>query len=1291
MGNVDMDDYRNVMLLDSQQAPGGVIVYDAETDKVLHVNQYLIDLCECESPADFMALIDGHFRNFVHEEDIAVVEDSLKSQVEKRGGYEHIYYRVKTKTGKLVNVEEYGRIDRSESGQDMFYAFITKATQGDFVDWLTGLPSMARFHYLAKNAFDAMMGRGERPVAIALDLVNMKSFNTHYGRDEGDKLLHAFSDVLRKYFGTEACSRYSEDHFYAFASEEGIGEKLENLFADFKCANDGKVLPVRVGVYACEPDDDIVGVGFDRAKTACDLDRATWDSHVAWFDDGMKQAEKLRLHILSHVEQSMSEGWIRPYYQAILRSTTGDICGEEALARWLDPEYGSLSPAQFIPVLEDAGLLHKLDMHIVDCVLADMKIKQGQDIPVVPVSVNISLSDLRKVDVAVEVSKRADAAEIPHELLRIEFTESVASEEPELFRTQVAALREAGFKVWMDDFGSGYSSLNTLQNFDFDLIKLDMGFISKYEDKKARDIIAGVVQVARNMGVSTLAEGVETEQQALYLESVGCDMLQGYYYIAPQPLEIVISRFELVGRKRENLWESAYWRDIGNFDLSNPTANQGGFSVDGTPISEFPAGVMERRGDTWYFVRTNEAFRDFLDRVGLLSRERSHLTSNPVEGALGEEFLQAIDRCEVSDSWERIGGRLEYGTGLQYYIKQLSVAPEADAFAIAAVPTMLGTALGSYGDVPVAYAVFRVLLDDAGGEVVNTEYVYANPMYHEWLGFEQGELTGRSFLDTVGDASTMWFPYCYRAAVLGETVHDVVFSPELGHWLSFSIAPSPVKGCCVYAFMMADDERMERDRIEAGRDTSDRVIEIANVLNNEDDYYVAMGKALEMMSEVIHPERLYVFERGETTSDNTFEWCAEGVEPMIDSLQGLDNAEFDTWEKLMAEEPVVIIPDVEEFKDTDPQMYQTLTRQSITHLLAVPFMNDGALIGYLGADNYALDERLDTRRLLEAVATFMSARIASHQMMRELERTGTHDSLTGLLNRRGIDQAISTYMAEHEGEPFTLALMDIDNFKTINDAHGHSVGDEALRLIARAVTEAFPEEAILGRNGGDEFLVMLFGEDAKNAEMLFGDFSQAELECEYDGKQYKLTMSIGYADYPEQTDTLKKAYTLADAALYAVKLAGKSGAKKYSQELESQYRSQLGFTPRDIAENVPGAIVVHRAGGEGDILFANDELIDMFECESLADFMEHTGGTFKGIVHPDDQERVYGDLTKIGLDEVGETNYSDYRVLTKTGNIKHISDNGRLATIEDVGKVFYVLMVDRKERGEEDKERGEEE
>ena len=1140
--------FQDYSSFDSSQAPGGILVYYADGDEeILYVNQYVIDLFECDSPEDFLDHVKGSFRTFVYSQDIEAVEESIWEQVACHDGLDRICYRIQTKSGRLISVEDFGRLEQSpDGGRPVFYVFVSEMRQRGPVDWLTGLPSVEHFHKMATMGSDLIGSRGSRPVAIALDLIGMRAFNAKHGRDTGDWLICLFAEVLREHFGSDACSRYADGHFFAFAPEEGLDEKLDALLGDYKERTGEKTTPVKIGAYACAPEDDINTVGFSRAMVACEYGDNKWHSDIEWFNDEMRYKSNLRSHVLNNLDAAIENGWIRPYYQAVMRATTSEVCGEEALARWVDPKLGPLSPIQFIPVLEASSLLHKLDMHMVDCVLKDMAIKQTRGTDIVPVSVNISLRDLGKVNLAETIAAKVDAAGVSRSLLRVEFTESAASDDPDFFREQVSALRAAGFEVWMDDFGSGYSSLNTLKDFDFDVIKLDMGFISEGSKEKARDIIAGVIEMAHSIGVGTLAEGVETLEQAVFLEETGCGMLQGYYYTKPLPLDVIMDHFEDgLGLPRENLGEASYWSIVSEFELNDPSANTEGASVDGSSMLEFPAGIIEKRDGEWRFVRLNRSFKEFLAERGVALKEESNLKVNPLAGPLDNDYFVAMQRCKESGAWERISGRFEYGTGIQFFTRPLASSPRAEAFAIVSVPTMLGTALGSYGDVPVAYAVFRVRFNDAQDEVIDTEYVYANPMYCEWLGLEPNSLNGESFLNTVKDADTFWFSYCYRAVVNGETIHDVVYSPELDHWLSFNIAPSPMKGCCVYAFTQVDEEHRQQQKMIVGRDTSDLIIDIAHVLNGEDDYDTAMSKALEIMSHIVHPDRLYVFERGETTSSNTFEWCAEGVTPEIDTLQDLDNSAFDTWGKLLAEDSVVLIPDVAEFKDIDEEMYWTLERQGITHLLAVPFYSGGKLIGYLGADNYALEERFDTRRLLETVATFMSARIASQRNVEALTWTGLHDGLTEILNRRGIDRVVGKFVVENPDEPFVLALMDFDDFKSFNDMYGHGAGDAALVEVARAVEQWFPEGTIIGRNGGDEFLAMIVRDDVARADAVFEGFSQESLQCEYEGTVYPISLSIGYVAYPDQVDNLKAAYSCADKALYEVKRSGKAGLKKY--------------------------------------------------------------------------------------------------------------------------------------------------
>ncbi len=1146
--------YENSLQLSSESIPGGFVRYFADgNEEIIHANQYVIDLFECNDFKEFLDLTQGSFRHFVCKDDLVAVENSIWGQVGSRQNLDHVYHRIQTKTGKLVTVVDYGRlVDESEYGRPIFELFVARVAPESAVDWLTGLSGMDRFHALARMGTSLLASAGQRTVAMAFDIMGMKSFNTRYGRTEGDRLLQAFADSLRSEFGGEACSRVGEDHFYAYAPEAGILQKVQSLFAGFAEADFERVPPVRAGLYLCVEQDDIVEVGFDRARTACDLDRSTWRSHFEWFTDEMRAEAQLRGHVLECLDQAIDEGWIRPYYQPVMRSTTCKVCEEEALARWVDPEYGVLPPDRFIPVLEDASLLHRLDLHIIDCVLEDLGKKREMGVPVVPVSVNISYRDLVQYEVAQEIASRADALGVPHELLHVEFTESAIHSDPELFMTQVRSLHDAGFEVWMDDFGSGYSSLNVLQRYEFDVLKLDMEFLrgAARDWEKARSIVAGIVRTAKRLGVRSLAEGVETKEQAAFLEGIGCDMLQGYLFSSPQPLDVIAQRwFNGTGLPREARGEEPYWNAVSRISLTDFSEYDDGQGIEGISISEFPAGVFEKRAGKWRVVRDNRSLGEFLERMDIVRKGHSGLEINETKRDLDIEFQTACARSDKSNAWELIAGRLEYGSGFQFYVKPLSVSKDASAYTVVGVPTMLGTALGSYGDVPVGYAVFRVILNEAGDKVVDTVYVYANELYCEWAGYGDVDPTGRSFLETAPNASEMWLPYCYRAAVLGEEVHDTVYSPEIGHWLNFHLAPSPVKGCCVYAFSMADDEYHEREEMRVGLDTSDIIIRIANALNRELSYEVAMNNLLKSISEVIHPDRLYVFEYGETCVNNTFEWCAKGVEPQIDTLQNLDFSEFATWEKLLAREDVVVIPEVEKFKEVDPQMYWQLSRQGITHLLAVPFYDGDKLLGYLGADNYMLEEDLDSIRVLQTVASFVGARIVNRRLMDTVERLATRDELTGLLSRGGVDLVMDNRLSESGDAPYSLALISIDGFKGINDAHGRALGDAALCEVARELEDMFPAESVIGRNSGEEFIVAMFGQDAQQMAPCLATLASTSFACESAGEKVDFTVSAGYANCPEQADDLHSAYSNADAALHAAQRAGGHGCLQYEQGL----------------------------------------------------------------------------------------------------------------------------------------------
>lgn len=482
--------------------------------------------------------------------------------------------------------------------------------------------------------------------------------------------------------------------------------------------------------------------------------------------------------------------------------------------------------------------------------------------------------------------------------------------------------------------------------------------------------------------------------------------------------------------------------------------------------------------------------------------------------------------------------------------------------------------------------------------------------------------------------------------------------------------------------MDASDERRAREEMAVDLDTSDLIIGITQVFNKELSYTTAMNRMLEMVSRVLNPERLIVFERGETTTRCTFEWHAEGVPSVKERLQNLPNAQFDTMAELRDEEilkhhPDVVVSDVDRLKSLDGRLYRQLGQEGIQRMMAARLLHDGKIIGYLSANNFKLQEGLDAKRVLDTVATFVSARMANQHLLSELARMGTHDRLTGLLNRWGIDAAINAHLEENPAAPYVLALIDIDDFKTVNDRFGHDVGDAALVALANQIQRAFPPSAVIGRNGGDEFLVMLFGDDADQADETIQAFSQEETSCELHDQRFGFSASVGYVRFPEQASGLRDAYAKADDALYAVKLAGKAGMVRYTPAIDRTHRSHLGFTARDVAENIPAGVVVYRVGDTHEILFANRMFMDLLGYEGYDDLMNGTGGTFERVVHPDDAGLVLRGVPGSVQPGAGvPKGVNECRIITKSGEERRVVGMSRMSHVHRLGDVCYVFLTD---------------
>ena len=412
-------------------------------------------------------------------------------------------------------------------------------------DDLTGLSNQGYFFDLAQAEERRLRESGKRPAMLYFNLVGMKHFNQQYGRDEGDRLICAVADILAGYFGKQNTSRFGQDHFAALTDEERMEEALRSVFRDCLDANGGKTLPINVGVYQYSMEEVSASIACDRAKHACDQRRGSYVSGFCYFDSKMLKQVDIVRHVIDHLDQALNEKWVQVYYQPIVYSATGRVCDEEALSRWFDPERGMLSPEDFIPALENASLIYKLDLYVLDRVLEKMKLLQESGLEIVPHSINLSRSDFEMCDIVEEFCQRVDAAGVDRSMVTVEITESIIGSDFDFMKKQIERFRELGFAVWMDDFGSGYSSLDVLRDVSFDVIKLDMSFMRELDKGKGGKIIlTKLMSMANALGLETVCEGVETEDQCRFLQEIGCTKLQGYYFSRPKPLSEILDMRE---------------------------------------------------------------------------------------------------------------------------------------------------------------------------------------------------------------------------------------------------------------------------------------------------------------------------------------------------------------------------------------------------------------------------------------------------------------------------------------------------------------------------------------------------------------------------------------------------------------------------------------------------------------------------------------------------------------------------------------------------------------------------
>lgn len=533
--------------------------------------------------------------------------------------------------------------------------FVTKPYQRDIIGFRvqnaikrSQLPALLELKY--SNDFDSLTGiynkqkffeetrimLDENPDAdfafVRFDIDRFQLINSFFGTDEGNRLLKYIAKQLINFSKLYERSTYCrvEADIFCMCSQfkEQTADKVCQMAREIlKSYNlDYDIVP-SFGFYVIDDKSLPVETMYDRASLAAKSCKGSYVKYYERYVPSMSDELKREQRIVNEMDAALKDRQFHVYLQPKYNINTNTVAGAEALVRWIHPEKGMISPGEFIPIFERNGFITKLDFYMWEevCKLLQGRIKSGKK--VFPISVNISRVNLYNPNLPEIIKSLAEKYEVPAEYLNLELTESAYTDNPEALKSIMKRLKKYGFQILMDDFGSGYSSLNVLKDIDVDVLKIDMKFLQHSEKPgRGENIIASVVRMAKWLDMPVIAEGVEEERQVSFLQSIGCEYVQGFYFARPMPVkdfaELVNNNTVFVNERG-----SSNGMDVNAFWNSNPQFETLFSSMmEPTTVIEFSDSVPE-------ILRVNKAFYDafgyndtsFLSFYGMNDRDRELL------------------------------------------------------------------------------------------------------------------------------------------------------------------------------------------------------------------------------------------------------------------------------------------------------------------------------------------------------------------------------------------------------------------------------------------------------------------------------------------------------------------------------------------------------------------------------------------------------------------------------------------------------------------------------------------
>lgn len=840
-------------------------------------------------------------------------------------------------------------------------------------------------------------------------------------------------------------------------------------------------------------------------------------------------------YFVDNFERAIREGWLQAYHQPLIRAANGRVSDEEAFARWIEPGKEPFSASEFIPALEQAALTAKLDLFIVDRILEKMQTQKKKGLYVVPESINLSGLDFRTCNMVEEIRNRIDAAGIEREKLSIELSERVVQSDIDFIKTQVERFQQLGIKVWMDDYGSGYSSMLILLKIKFNLLKIDKIFVDNIEiSDEGRIIITELVKTALALGMDTVAEGVETREQVRFLKEIGCTKLQGYYYCNPIPQETIFER-----NKRgiqigfENPDETGYYEQLGRVNMYDLAITRNDEIAFDRYFDTLPMVVFEIGCDRAKFIRCNRSYRDFVQKNFQKQKNRYVIDFSTVSQEAG--YYSFLSARQVAADGKRIIVEDRTGTGksLQLFMRRVAVNPLTNAAAVMIVVLYVSDSV-SESSLTYNY-IARALSDDyvdmffvnmKSGKFI--EYSSNGG----WMGISEERHGDDFFSDVYINAREL--VYKEDQPIFNQIFNKETIQKNLDMSGSYSITyRRMIDGEPVYVNMKAVKLQNDKDHIIIGVNNVDAQMKQRAALEQVKEERLIYSRIGALSGDIV-----YIF----TVDPETGRFTKYNPSNMISDI-GIESAGEDYFTTVQQAAARGI------YADDLNSFLSSFTRENILSAIEENGMfvhdhrlNFGGRPVYVRMKAVLLDEEGKKNLIVGIINRDAQVRkdMEYKKNLTAAQIRADFDDLTGVRNKNAYKEIVSDMDKSIKKDSqcdFAVVVFDLNGLKHVNDTMGHRAGDRFIKRGCDAICRTFKHSPVF-RVGGDEFVVIAQGDDYEEIDALMEKIESFNVK---NGKTGDVVIAAGMSRFKKDKN-VSEVFERADERMYInkKKLKGES-------------------------------------------------------------------------------------------------------------------------------------------------------